>query len=76
MHGKLVIRDETWLRLIVATLELSLVPLGLAELGIVSWEALVSRVGVVVHSGVISGVESLSVLSFNLVDVCVTLIVL
>jgi hypothetical protein len=75
MHGKLVIRDETWLRLIVATLELSLVTLGLAELGIVSWEALVSRVGVV-HSGVISGVESLSVLSFNLVDVCITLIVL
>ena len=76
MHGKLVIRDETWLRLIVATLELSLVTLGLAELGIVSWEALVSRVGVVVHSGVISGVESLSVLSFNLVDVCITLIIL
>lgn len=75
MHGKLVIRDETWLRLIVATLELSLVTLGLAELGIVSWEALVSRVGVV-QPGVISGVESLSVLSFNLVDVCVTLIVL
>jgi hypothetical protein len=76
MHGKLVIRDETWLRLIVATLELSLVTLGLAELGIVSWEALVSRVGVVVHPRVISGVESLSVLSFNLVDVCITLIVL
>jgi hypothetical protein len=76
MHGKLVVRDETWLRLIVPALELSLVTLGLAELGIVSWEALVSRVGIVVHSGVISGVESLAVLSFNLVDVCVTLIVL
>ena len=36
MHWKLVIWNKTWLGLIISTFELSLVPLSLAELGIIS----------------------------------------
>jgi hypothetical protein len=47
MHWELIIRNETWLGLVISTFELSLVPLSLAELGIISRIALVSLVGVV-----------------------------
>ena len=47
MHWKLVIWNKTWLGLIISTFELSLVPLSLAELGIISWEALIPGVRIV-----------------------------
>lgn len=75
MHWEFIIRNKSWLGLIIAAFELSLVPLSLAELGVICCVALVPLVRVV-HPMMVVGIKRMSVLPLDLMYVCVPLIVL
>lgn len=75
MHWEFIIRNKSWLGLIITTFELSLVPLSLAELGVICCVALVPLVRVV-HPMMVVGIKRMSVLPLDLMYVCVPLIVL